>query len=235
MPVRERSPQKKKREPRRFPPSLAGSCLRYAVMEVLGFGRLIDPESMTAMHEGSRLHKLFQQQLMSDYAMAAVEVPLKDEGRRISGRMDAVVETERGPWVIEYKTVSQERFDAVLDTGPLVSHWAQLQLYLTAGTAMQGSLVVDCRESGRRMIFHAVPDSAWKEWIQNRISQVQSFQKIRRLPSREVSVGCLSCDRWQRCFPTEIEREAAVAAHPRWEPEPELPTELIHDVAQNIV
>ncbi|MCL5116426.1 MAG: hypothetical protein M1272_04685 [Firmicutes bacterium] len=234
MPVKEKGPAKK-REPRRFPPSLAGSCLRYAVMDVLGFGRLIDPESQQAMREGTDRHKVFQQQLLADYAMARVEVPLRDESWGVSGRMDALIETPRGPWVVEYKTVSEERFRLVEESGPILGHWAQLQLYLAVGRMVGGSLVVDQRPSGERLIFHAEPDPVWDAWIRARINQVKAFQTTRKLPSREVSRACLSCDRWQRCFASEADRQNQVSDHPLWEPEPPVPARAAFQRAEEIV
>ena len=38
-----------RRAVRWFPPSMAGQCLRYAVMDLLGFGRAIDPDGLLAM------------------------------------------------------------------------------------------------------------------------------------------------------------------------------------------
>ncbi|NMP22107.1 PD-(D/E)XK nuclease family protein [Sulfobacillus harzensis] len=222
MPVEGRKSQKT-RKPRRFPPSLAGSCLRYAVMDVLGFGRLIEPDSLSAMQAGSAQHKRFQNQLLNEYAMAAVEVPLKDEAWGVSGRMDAVLETERGPWVLEYKTVAPEKFHTIQTGGPLINHWAQLQLYLAVGDFVGGSLVVDSRPEGQRVVFHADPDMDWHAWIRARVARVQSYQATRKLPEREISLACQACDRWQRCFRTAEERDAAVALHPEWEPDPALP------------
>ena len=234
MPVAD-SPKKKPRAPRRFPPSLAGHCLRYAVMEVLGFGRLIDPESRQAMQAGTALHKEFQQQLLSAYAMAQVEVALKDDSWGVSGRMDAVIEAPDGPWVVEYKTVSSERFQSIQQDGPLLSHWAQLQLYLAVGRMDRGALVVEERSSGRRLIFHTRPDPEWARWIEERVSQAKAFQSARKLPEREVSAGCLYCDRWQRCFRSEADLREAAMAHPEWEPIPGLPQMSAYQSAEEIV
>ena len=226
---------KKARAPRRFPPSVAGSCLRYAVMEVLGFGRLIAPDSLDAMRQGSEQHKRFQHQLLQENALAEVEVPLKDEEWGVSGRLDALLETARGPWVVEYKTVSDERFERVRESGPMISHWAQLQLYLAVGHFVGGSLVVDSRPENRRLIFHAEPDLQWNTWIRARILRVKNFQATRKLPEREVSQACLACDRWQRCFRTEDERTAQVAIHPMWEPSPPLPGDMRFVAGADIV
>ncbi len=229
------SPNKKPRAPRRFPPSLAGHCLRYAVMEVLGFGRLIDPESRAAMQAGTALHKQFQQQLLGVYAMAQVEVALKDDNWGVSGRMDAVIEAPDGPWVVEYKTVSSERFNTIQQNGPMLSHWAQLQLYLAVGRMERGALVVEERATGRQLIFHTRLDPEWGAWIEARVGQVKTFQASRKLPEREVSVGCLHCDRWQRCFRTEADLAQAAAAHPEWEPVPGLPRIGAYQPAEDIV
>lgn len=235
MPVKGGAKSAAKREPRRFPPSLAGSCLRYAVMDVLGFGRLIDPESQRAMRAGTELHKAFQEKLLNEYAMASVEVVLRDDSWGVAGRMDALVETPRGPWVIEYKTVSTERFALVEEHGPLVPHWAQLQLYLAVGSMTGGSLVVDERPTGRRLIFQAVPDPEWTAWLRARIDQVKSHQASRKLPAREVSQGCFSCDRWQRCFSSAEDRLRQVEDQPEWAPNPPVPDRARFDAAMEIV
>lgn len=235
MPVEKKANRARKREPRRFPPSLAGSCLRYAVMDVLGFGRLIDPESQAAMRAGSLLHKQFQQELLDAYAMCSVEVVLRDDAWGVSGRMDALIETPAGPAVIEYKTVSTERFQRIQEAGPLVSHWSQLQLYMAVGSLAQGTLVVDDRSTGNRLIFRTDPDPHWAEWLSVRLSRVKEFQAARKLPEREVSQGCLSCDRWQRCFKTEDDRQRAVGEHPVWEPDPPVPERTEFSTSEEIV
>lgn len=220
MPVKKSG---KERAARHFPPSLAGQCLRYAVMDVLGFGRVIDPESQAAMRAGSDQHKVFQQGLLGAYAMCSVEVPLKDSVWGISGRMDAVVEMTDGPVVIEYKTVSPQRFSRIRQQGPLVPHWAQLQLYLAVSRISRGLLVVDARDIPGRVVFQTDSDPVWGGWLRARIDHVKAHQAARRLPPREVSAECGSCDRWQRCFATADERDAAVQEHPDWDPEPVLP------------
>ncbi len=204
-------------------------------MDVLGFGRLIDPESQAAMRAGADWHKTFQQELMRDYAMCSVEVTLRDTDWGVSGRMDAVVETPTGPAVIEYKTVSGDRFQLIQQGGPLVSHWSQLQLYLAVGSIPKGALVVDARPSHQRLIFHAEADPMWAQWLRVRIERVKAYQAVRKLPEREVSQGCLSCDRWQRCFSSEDERDRQVHQHPVWAPEPSVPDLVGYTVSHQVV
>lgn len=204
-------------------------------MDILGFGRVIDPESQQAMREGSRLHKVFQEQLLSHYAMAQVEVSIKDSDRGVSGRMDALLATERGSWVVEYKTVSEDRFQMMELAGPFLSHWAQLHLYLMVGGFAGGSLVVDSRGSGARRIFQVLRNEEWEAWIDARIRLAKDFQQKHALPSREISAGCRSCDRWKRCFKTEAARDEAVMAHPEWDPSPEIPQETVFARTAEIV
>lgn len=235
MPIAKKAGGKKPREPRRFPPSLAGSCLRYQVMDVLGFGRLIDQDSQVAMRAGSALHQVFQAELREAYAMCRVEVKIGDNQWGVSGRMDALLDTSVGPWVVEYKTVSPERFERVLEGGPFLTHWAQLQLYMMLAGTTKGSLVVEERPTRRRLIFHADPDPLWIDWLKDRIGRVKTYQLSRKLPDREVSRECLSCDRWQRCFRDESDRAQQVFAHPVWEPEPAVPSRLAFFPSKDIV
>ncbi len=235
MPVEKAGRGGKKAKERAFPPSLAGGCLRYAVMDVLGFGRLIDKESMAAMRAGTALHKEFQQQLRQDYAMCSVEVPLRDNAWGVSGRMDALVETQAGPLVIEYKTVRPERFQAIRENGPLVGHWAQLQLYLVLSSVSKGALVVDERPRGDRLIYHGQQDPVWSTWLQSRIAAVKQYQVQRKLPPREVSLACLSCDRWRRCFASEEERDRQVREHPVWDPNPPVPLPARYHTSGDVV
>lgn len=149
--------------------------------------------------------------------------------------MDALIESPHGSWVVEYKTVSPERFAAIREEGPLVSHWAQLQLYMAVGSLVKGTLVVDQRESANRLIYHAEPDPVWAGWLRARIDQVKEHQTTRKLPPREVSTGCYSCDRWQRCFASEEARDHEVESHPVWEPYPEVPQRTLFAIAEEIV
>lgn len=193
-------------------------------MEVLGFGRLITPEAQAVMAEGSARHRRFQTWLLTEADVIAVEAPLVSESWQVSGRVDAVVRLNGEPVAIEYKTAGPERFQAMLASGrPLAEHWAQLMCYLATGAYRRGCLVVEERDSGRRLQWAAYPDPAWTAWLGQRLEAVRRYQAAHRLPSREVSRGCLTCDRWQRCFRSEAERAAAVEAHPDWEPDPPLP------------
>lgn len=214
---------KKPRTPRRFPPSMAGQCLRYAVMELLGFGHMMSPEMLSAMQAGSRLHRRFQGALAESHTVIAIEAPLKGDALGVSGRMDAIVDTPEGPAAVEYKTVHGEKFQTILREGPSVSHVAQLMLYLDVAQMGHGYLVVECRDTGARQSFRVDRDEAWVAWIRSRVWAARQYQAERRLPDREVSTTCLHCDRWQRCFRTNDRREDAVTAHPTWTPEPGIP------------
>lgn len=193
-------------------------------MEVLGFGRLISPEAQAVMAEGSARHRSFQSWLLTAADVIAVEAPLVSESWQVSGRVDAVVRLKGEPTAIEFKTAGPERFAAMQASGrPAVEHWAQLMCYLATGAYGRGCLVVEERASGARLCWAAGPDPAWTAWLGQRLEAVRRYQAAHRLPSREVSRGCLTCDRWQRCFHDETERAQAVAVHPEWEPDPPLP------------
>jgi hypothetical protein len=209
--------------PKLFSPSLAGQCLRYAVMEVRRFGRLIDPAAQRAMRDGVRRHQDFQQELHRAYTGVRHEVRLINPEWGVSGRIDAVLETAQGPWILEYKTVNHEHFVQTLRGGPAVAHWAQLQLYLAVGNFQHGLLVVEDREGSARVAFEAARDVAWRDWLVQRIQAVQRYSLERALPPREVSLRCLGCDRWRRCYRSPEDLQARVAHHPDWSPEPMVP------------
>lgn len=215
--------KKTTKAPKRFSPSLAGQCLRYTVMDLLGFGRALSAEALQAMHEGSARHRSFQEGLRNEHPEVAVEVTVRDEDLGVSGRMDAVIPEAQGFAVIEYKTVGPDKFDAILAGGPLTAHWAQLLLYLDLTGYSTGYLVVECRSSARRITFQATPDDQWRDWIRQRVEVARAHQLSRKLPSREVSQSCQTCDRWQRCFGSDAERDQAIAEHPVWTPSPPLP------------
>lgn len=214
------------KKPRSFPPSLAGQCLRYSVMDLLGFGRLLPPETLLAMQEGTRYHKRYQEELLKTHIVRAIEAPIKDIERGISGRIDAIIDGDNGPVAIEYKSVNPEKFMRIAEEGPLVLHWAQLHLYLAMGSFARGWLVVESRASQARLIFQTEPDPMWGQWVLTRVGLAREYQASRKLPVREISDGCLACDRWQRCFKTEAERDSAVMEHPVWQPDPPMPDEL---------
>lgn len=204
---------------------MAGACLRYAVMDLLGFGRAIDEDSRARMQAGSQWHKVFQGQLSTHYPVVATEARVKDEELGVSGRMDAVVEVDGLPTVVEYKTTAPEKFERILHDGPPVAFWAQLALYLEVTGYGQGILVVDERrgeEPVRRLVFQQEKDADWSEWVRARVTLAREWARQGELPARETGEHCLSCDRWQRCFRTVAARDEAVALHPAWDPEPRL-------------
>jgi hypothetical protein len=212
------------RRPRAFPPSLAGACLRNATMELLGFGRRISAESRERMAAGSALHREFQAELLASGRLIAAESPVRDEALQVSGRLDALLEGQAGPVVVEYKTVGPERFSQILEEGtPPVTFWAQLVLYLAVTGHPEGRLVIDSREvPRRRLMFRLDAGSPWEDWVRARVRLAREWADHKRLPPREPGTHCLSCDRWERCYRTVEERDAQVAAHPRWAPDPPL-------------
>ncbi len=214
---------KKVRKPKTYAPSLAGRCLRYTVMDLLGFGRELSPESLAAMHAGSALHKSFQQGLAGTCEVVGVEVPLKAPDLRVSGRIDAVIREDSHNIAVEYKTVHEEKFVAIKEGGPLFDHWAQLALYVNIGEYFAGRLIVENRSGGQQLSWPLYPDRQWKAWLLQRIEAAQAFQDERSLPEREIGTHCLHCDRWKRCFKTEELRAAGVAEHPIWSPSPPAP------------
>ncbi len=195
-------------------------------MELLGFGRLLSPETLQAMQEGTRYHKVYQNELLQTQIVRSIEAPIKDLERGISGRIDAIIDGDFGPIAIEYKSVNPEKFLSIAEEGPLVLHWAQLHVYLAIGTFHEGWLVVESRENHARLTFRAAADPLWEKWVLTRVALARHYQATRKLPPREISEACLQCDRWQRCFKTESERDAAVTSHPMWSPEPPIPEEF---------
>jgi hypothetical protein len=213
------------RRVRTLAPSLAGGCLRYAVMDLLGFGRSLDGETRTRMAEGVRWHRRFQEALAQSGCLQAVEVVVRDGDLGVAGRIDAVVREPSGALaVVEYKTVTGSRFEEIRVTGrPPVAFWAQLTLYRDLTGYARGYLVIDARDTPRRRLrFVQDGPTPWSAWVRTRVEQARSWARAGRLPPREPAVHCLTCDRWRRCFRNEGERDAAVAAHPTWSPEPPL-------------
>jgi len=208
---------------RAVPASVAGGCLRYAVMEVLGFGRLLEPQTRQAMAEGSVGHRRFQGELAEAALLVTAEAPLKAADGAVRGRIDAVIRWRGDPAAVEFKTLHDAAFDVVLNGGPRYRHVAQLATYLEFGAFPRGLLVVEGRPSQRRVSFCLSRNAELGRWLKARIEATLRWAAEHRLPSREVSSHCLDCDRWRRCFKDEAERDQAVAQHPRWEPEPPLP------------
>ena len=217
----------KSKTPKTFAPSLAGRCLRYTVMDLLGFGRSLNQETLAAMHAGTAWHKIFRTQLARDSNVLALERPLKDGDLGIFGRIDAVIIQEGRTVAVEYKTVHDERFREIGHYGPVFEHWAQLALYVNFGGYDYGRLIVDNRDTHERLTWLVFPNALWKSWIIRRIRMAQDYQQRRSLPPREISVRCLQCDRWQRCFKTAEERDQRVTEHPQWEPEPPFPEPFV--------
>jgi hypothetical protein len=210
-----------------FPPSLAGGCLRYAAMEILGFGRQLDAATRERMAAGAAWHRAFQHELIQGGApVLAVEAPVRAPALGIAGRMDAVVQGPDGPVVVEYKTVGEDRFgDIIRRREPPVPFWAQLALYVAVTGYPEGRLVIDARtERRRRLVFRLTAPNAWGVWTLARVERARAFALAGRLPPREPATHCFTCDRWTRCFASEAERAAVVADHPDWEPDPPLET-----------
>lgn len=214
------------KKPKTFAPSLAGRCLRYVVMDLLGFGRIMTDDTLAAMRAGASWHKTFQAGIARQSEVVGLELPVKNEELGISGRIDAVVRENGQTVAVEYKTVHDDKFREIAAHGPVFDHWAQLALYVNLGNYDMGRLIVDNRESEERLGWDLLPDPQWKAWIVERIQLAQNHQLQRTLPSREISVRCLYCDRWQRCFKTAEERDERVQSHPQWEPNPPLPEQF---------
>jgi len=214
------------RHVRAFAPHLAGSCLRYAAMDLLGFGRRIDADTRARMAAGSAWHKTFVAELLGSGRLMEAESPIRDPALGVSGRADALVRTADGTVaVVEYKTVNPERFEHILAAGkPPIAFGAQLALYLEVTRYREGRIVIDSREEPRRRLeFRLAWPNELSAWVRERVVRARAWAHDGKLPPREVGPHCLTCDRWERCFRTNDEREQAVADEPVWRPDPPLP------------
>ncbi|MBX5467893.1 MAG: PD-(D/E)XK nuclease family protein [Firmicutes bacterium] len=205
------------------PAAVAGGCLRYAVMEVLGFGRQIEAAARQAMAEGAMGHRRFQAELATASVLVAAEVAFGGPAVGVRGRVDAVVQWGGEAVAVEFKTVDESGFEGICREGPRYAHVAQLATYLEFGPYPRGILVVEARDSRRRVGFALTQDAVFGQWLRQRVAAALEWAASRRLPPREVSVRCQHCDRWPRCFADTAARDQAVAAHPRWEPAPPVP------------
>jgi hypothetical protein len=199
-------------------------------MDLMGFGRYIDPQSRARMAAGAAMHRTFQEELQSRGLLVQAEVPIRHPVLGMSGRIDALVRDGDAVVPLEYKTVNPERFEDIRVGGPDTGHWAQLAVYLSClgGQAETGLLVVDERGPLRRRLTARQPgDTSFRIWVEERVGKARAWAEERRLPPREPGVHCLHCDRWQRCFRTEQERADAAAAHPEWTPQPAIPEEPV--------
>jgi hypothetical protein len=205
-------------------------------MDLMGFGRRLSPETRARMAEGAAWHVRFQDELARSGTLLAREEVVRDPALGVSGRMDAVVRGTHGPAVVEYKTVSAARFDEIVAAGvPPVPFWAQLHLYLAVTGYPSGLVVVDERDpAGRRLVFRTGPSDPWRDWVLERVRLARGWAEERRLPDREPGPHCLTCDRWERCYRSEAERDEAVRTHPVWEPRPALPPLVPADVADTL-
>ncbi len=226
------------RKVRSFPPHLAGSCLRYAAMDLLGFGRRLDADTRSRMAAGSAWHKTFMLELAEGGGLLAAEAPMRDPGMGVSGRADALLRSPSGQvTVVEYKTVNPDRFSAIRAAGePPLGFMAQLALYLEITHYPSGRLVIDSREEMRRRLQFALP---WPNelggWVRERVVRARGWAEEGKLPPREVGSHCLGCDRWERCYKSVEEREAAVAEEPSWAPFPPLPrVEALHVEGEDV-
>ena len=201
-------------------------------MGLMGFGRQLDEAARARMAEGTAMHRRFQQELAGRGVLVRAEVTIRDPHLLMSGRIDALVrEGGRGDAVpLEYKTANPTRFAQLAREGPAVSHWAQLALYLACPPRpfTHGVLVVDERaEGGGRLVAQQPVGTAFAEWVVQRVQQAWAWASEGQLPPREPARHCLDCDRWQRCYKTEGDRQAAVEDHPAWEPALPMPWEAV--------
>lgn len=199
-------------------------------MGLLGFGRRLDEDTRVRMAAGTAMHRQFQQELADRGLLVRAEVTIRDPGLLMSGRIDAVIHEGAEAVPLEYKTVNPARFAQMRQEGPVVSHWAQLALYLACPPRpfSHGVLVVDERApAGGRLVARQPAGSQFADWVVARVQQAWRWAEDGVLPPREPALHCLDCDRWERCYRTEDDRAAAVEAHPAWEPSPAMPWEPI--------
>ncbi len=199
-------------------------------MGLLGFGRRLDEDTRVRMAAGTAMHRQFQQELTDRGLLVRAEVTIRDPGLLMSGRIDAVIHEGTEAVPLEYKTVNSVRFAQMRQEGPGVSHWAQLALYLACPPRpfSHGVLVVDERApAGGRLVARQPAGSLFADWVVARVQQAWRWAEEGALPPREPALHCLDCDRWERCYRTDEERQTAVAAHPAWDPSPAMPWEPI--------
>lgn len=199
-------------------------------MGLLGFGRLLDEATRARMAAGTAMHRQFQQELAARGVLVRAEVSIRDPALLMSGRIDALVREGGEAVPLEYKTANPIRFAQLAQDGPAVSHWAQLALYLACPPRpfAYGVLVVDERaDGGGRLVARQPVGTAFADWVVQRVQQAWAWAGEGQLPPREPARHCLDCDRWQRCYRTEGDRQEAVQAHPTWEPPLPMPWEAV--------
>ena len=183
----------------RLSPSKLCGCERQAAFVFLGVKgkKSLDPEKELMFDDGNwRHHKwdaifLDMEQVLGfkKFKVVAIEEKVMVPHLLIAGRLDAWVEINGIPWIVDFKGINMYGFDRVFRSmSPLESHVLQLIAYMRAAKIKRGFILYDEKNSSKTKVFTVqFTNSQWK------IVAKWSKRIIDKLEAQEVPPKAAEC------------------------------------------
>lgn len=98
----------------------------------------IRAELLKIFHMGDAIHEMIQGWLAGAGVLVKKELTLIDLEYNIRGRFDAVVLVDSVPYIVEIKSIKDEKLSGIIETDePLLEHLKQLNLYMYMANNMK--------------------------------------------------------------------------------------------------
>jgi hypothetical protein len=140
-----------------------------------------------AMEEGTEIHRQLEKEYRQAGFLISSEQEVYDAEAKVRGHYDVIIQTPNGPELIDFKTVSQKRWDEVMKAGkPYEENMDQVTTYLNALKMKEGGILYVNRDTGERKMFTMDYDPSRHRKIVQKLDAVR--KTIRTMMSKgEVS------------------------------------------------
>lgn len=221
--------ERSSRTPKTFHASGIESCGRQQWYGLKGYAaepRMENPEYIRDASAGNGLHEQYQELLVnsgfvidldhfflktgwrkSDYDSNiilpewSVEVPLPPNEYQIGGRIDAVIQIEDSPIIVDIKTLKDKAFGELPGGYKFKKFYAQMQVYMHL-TGIHQSIVLAVNRNDSLMKEYVVEYD--KEWCESQFKRIEHLKKLLDddvLPVMEPSFfECKFCPFSALCF-----------------------------------
>ena len=170
--------------PGRYHPHSADACERAIVYEQTNQPHT-DPPSprlLRIFHNGSGFHTRVQGEMLKAGVLEAVEVPVEDKERGITGTADGLGNVNGVPFVIEFKSINDRNFQMLV--APQEEHVVQTNLYMHMAKRKKGLIVYEGKSSQEIKYYDIDADPTLLKRVFEKFARINTLYLKKKLPER---------------------------------------------------
>lgn len=203
----------------------SGRCPRrwHYAFNGVHFDRRSDAVSLRNMDNGTYRHHYLEKMLQEwDHAIA-VEEEFWYEDPPIHGFIDAIVEWEGLPWIMEFKTTTDEWYDyRRTELRPPFYNLLQILIYMKVKDIPRGMIVYENKNTFRRTGIAVEWDDRYEEYMEKVFDWMRLVYKTTKeegkLPERNFSKKsneCKYCPVREACYSDDREADLKMKSLPK--------------------